>query len=169
MDPFLGEIRLTSFGFVPRGWASCEGQLLPINANQALFALLGTQYGGNGVNTFALPDLRGRVLSHVGANAFVGERGGQEAVTLTAAQMPAHSHALEGVTDLANASAPGLALPATKGRGGNNLYGAAGSSNASMHASSVAASGGNQAHNNMQPYTVLQYVIALQGIFPSRN
>ncbi len=168
-EPFLGEIRLVSFAFAAKGWAQCNGQLLPIQQNAALFSLLGTQYGGDGIRTFALPDLRGRTSMHVGSTSAQGQRGGAENVTLDASQLPAHAHRLNGTSDLANANVPGLALPAAKGRGGANRYSAAGSSNVPMDASSVSTVGGNQAHSNMQPYLVMNYLIALQGIFPSQN
>jgi microcystin-dependent protein len=168
-DPFLGEIRMCSFGFAPKGWALCNGQLLPINQNQALFALLGTMYGGNGQTNFALPDLRGRSPMHVGAQSTQGQRAGAEAVTLNVAQLPGHQHGISGTGDLANANAPGLALPAAKGRGGSNRYAAAGSSDVVMHGGSIVPSGSSQPHNNLQPYAVLSFCIAMQGIFPSRN
>lgn len=168
-SPFLGEIRMSGFGFAPKGWAQCNGQLLPINQNQALFALLGTMYGGNGQVNFALPDLRGRSPMHVGPQSTQGQRAGVEAVTLNMNQLPAHQHALKGTGDLANANAPGLALPAAKGRGGSNRYAAGGSSDALMHPDSISRSGGSQAHNNLQPFAVLNFSIALQGIFPSRD
>ncbi|WP_457418935.1 phage tail protein [Roseateles sp. P5_E7] len=169
-DPFLGELKLVSFGYAPRRWALCDGQLLPISQNQALFALLGTTYGGNGQSNFALPDLRGRSPMHVGGDAAVslGERGGAEAVALTPAQMPAHSHTLTATNDLANASVPGGAVPAAKPRGGINRYAPAGSG-AVMGATAIATKGGGQPHENMQPYVVLNWVIAMQGIFPSRD
>ncbi len=166
--PFLGELKLAGFNFPPRGWAFCNGQLLPIAQNTALFSLLGTTYGGNGQTTFALPDLRGRVPVHIGSSVTLGEQGGVENVTLTTSQLPSHSHTLAGSSDLANASAPGGALPAAKPRGGINRYSPPGS-NTVMAPGSVAATGGGQPHNNMQPYLVLSWLIALEGIFPSRN
>jgi len=168
-DPFLGEIRMCSFGFAPKGWAMCNGQILPINQNQALFSLLGTMYGGNGQTTFGLPDLRGRSPRHSGSQSPWGERAGAEMVTLNLVQLPGHQHGINGTGDLANANAPGLALPAAKGRGGSNRYAAAGSSDTLMHPASIAPSGGGQPHNNLQPYAVLNFCIAIQGIFPSRN
>lgn len=167
-NPFLGELKLTAFGFPPKGWAFCNGQLLPINQNQALFSLLGTTYGGNGQTTFALPDLRGRTPVHAGADVSLGERAGAEAVALGTSQLPPHNHGLNGASDLANASVPGGALPAGKPRGGINRYAPAGSDTV-MAPTSVTQAGGSQAHNNMQPYLVMNWVIALQGIFPSRN
>lgn len=171
-EPFLGELRLMSFNYAPRGWAFCDGQLLAIAQNQALFALLGTTYGGNGQTTFALPDLRGRAPMHAGpssaGNVALGERGGAESVTLTAGQLPIHTHTLAASSDLANASVPGNALPAAKPRGGMNRYAAPGSETL-MAPSSLAPAGGSQPHPNMQPFTVLTWAIALQGIFPSRD
>ncbi len=166
--PFLGELKLMSFNFPPKGWALCNGQLLPINQNQALFALLGTTYGGNGQTNFALPDLRARAPLHSGAGVTLGEKAGQENVTLTPGQLPVHTHTLTGTSELANASVPGGAVPAAKPRGGINRYAPAGN-DAVMAASSLASAGGGQPHPNMQPFTVLSWVIALQGIFPSRN
>jgi len=168
-EPFLGEIRICSFAYAPKGWALCNGQLLSINQNQALFSLLGTFYGGDGRVNFALPNLRGRTPIHRGNSHVQGQQGGAEAVTLGMNQLPTHQHGLMGCSDLANANAPGLALPAARSRGGINRYAAGGSSNVAMHTDSLARSGGNQPHNNMQPYAVLNFVIALQGIFPSQN
>jgi microcystin-dependent protein len=169
-DPFLAELRLMSFAFTPKGWAQCNGQLLPINQNQALFALLGTMYGGNGTTNFQLPNLQGRTPLHAGPNTVQGQTGGAAAITLTLSQLPAHNHGgLVGNADLANAAAPGGALPAARPRTGVTRYAAGGSSNALMEASSVSSTGGSQPHDNMQPYTVLNWCIALQGIFPSRN
>lgn len=171
-SPFLGELRLMSFNFAPKGWAFCDGQLLAISQNQALFALLGTTYGGNGQTTFALPDLRGRAPMHAATSfagsVVLGEAGGAESVTLSASQLPAHTHALAASSDLANASVPGGALPAAKPRGGMNRY-AAGGGDTVMAPSSLASAGGSQPHPNLQPFTVLTWAIALQGIFPSRD
>ena len=169
---FLGELRIMAFSFPPRGWSQCNGQLLPINQNQALFSLLGTQYGGNGTTNFALPDLRGRGAVHAGLGVGptqMGERGGVENVTLLVQQLPQHVHTLNAVSDIANANVPGNALPAARGRGGLSMFGAAGSSNTTLSPQAVTNAGGNQPHDNMQPYGVLNFCIALQGIFPSRN
>lgn len=169
-EPFLGQISITAFNFPPKGWAACNGQLLPINQNQALFALLGTQYGGNGQTNFALPDLRGRAPVHRSAALDQGMSVGAETVPLNAAQLPAHNHALLAAADFANANLPANALPAARPRGGPVLY-ASGSSGApaAMGSSTVSSAGAGQPHNNLQPYSVLNFVIALQGIFPSRN
>jgi microcystin-dependent protein len=168
--PYLAQISITGFNFAPRGWATCDGQLLPINQNQALFALLGTQFGGNGVQTFSLPDLRGRSAIHRSATLPVGQSVGAETVTLTAGQLPAHTHTLKASSDFANAAVPGNALPAARPRGGLVMYAAPdGGSAVAMNPASVTATGGGQPHDNMQPFTVLNFVIALTGIFPSRN
>lgn len=164
-EPFLGEIRLMSFQFAPQGWALCNGQLLPINQNQALFSLLGTQYGGNGQVNFALPDLRGRVPLHMGAGHVIGERAGEQAHTLSMNEMPQHTH----VVRAARAATGGSASPS--GRylgGGNNVYREAGTT-VGLSAETVSRSGGSQAHPNMQPYLTTSFCIALQGIFPSRD
>lgn len=167
-DQYLGELRLMSFSFPPKGWALCNGQILSIQQNQALFALLGTTYGGNGQTTFRLPDLRGRAPLHTSNTLPLGMQGGQEAVTLATSQIPAHTHPLVATSDLANASVPGGAVPAAKGRGGINRYAPAGN-DAAMDAGAVAANAGNQPHPNMQPFEVLSWAIALVGIFPSRD
>jgi len=180
--PFLGEIKIVSFGFAPKSWALCNGQFLPINQNQALFSLLGTMYGGNGQTTFALPDLRGRVSLHVGGSFNTqGQAGGQEVHTITQSEMAAHTHQAMG--NSANAITTGTAgvIPtATKSvaqavvslqAGGTTpaqLYGT-GPLNRAMKANVITNTGGSQPHENRQPYLVLNFCIALQGIFPSRN
>jgi microcystin-dependent protein len=162
-DPFLSELRIFPFIFAPRGWAQCNGQLLPINQNQALFALLGTMYGGNGQTTFALPDLRSRVPIHHGAGFSQGQVGGEAAHTLTVAEQPAHSHAAQGSAENSDASSPtGNLLGAA-----NNMYAPAGNLTP-LHPTSVTNIGGSQAHENMQPYLTLNICIALVGIFPSQ-
>jgi microcystin-dependent protein len=173
-EAYIGELRLMAFNFAPRNWARCEGQLLPINQNQALFALLGTQYGGNGQTTFGLPDLRGRAAVGMGTGpglpaVQIGDRGGAETVTLSTAQVPAHQHVLNASSDLANASVPGLALPAAKSRTSLAMFAASGSANTTLNPGAVGSAGGNQAHSNLQPLTVLSYCISLFGIFPSRS
>lgn len=167
-DPFLGELKLASFNFAPKGWAQCNGQLMPINQNQALFALLGTTYGGNGTTNFALPNLQGRAPLHRGNGVVLGQMAGAETVTLNSSQLPTHTHTLTASADIANASVPAGALPAAKPRGGMNRYALDGNDTV-MGASSLTSIGGSQPHQNMQPYTVLMWIIALQGIFPSQN
>jgi microcystin-dependent protein len=162
-EPFLSEIRLMSFGFAPKGWALCDGQLLPINQNQALFSLLGTTFGGNGMTNFALPDLRGRTPIHVGGGHTLGERGGEQAHTLSISEIPTHIHNLVA----SSAATSGNANPT--GRflgGGNNVYHAP-TNLTSLTPGSVTNVGGSQAHLNMQPFLTLSFCIALQGIFPS--
>jgi microcystin-dependent protein len=165
MDQYMSEIRLMAFSFPPQGWAQCNGQTLPINQNQALFSLLGTTYGGNGITTFALPDLRGRVPIHAGAGHSLGEGAGETAHTLSLAETPQHTHSVA-----ASASATGgNASPNGRFLGGaNNAYHAAGSLT-SFGAGTVANAGASQPHPNMQPYLALNFSIALQGIFPSPN
>lgn len=173
-DPFIGQISTTAFDFAPRGWALCNGQLLPINQNAALFSLLGTRFGGNGQTNFALPDLRGRVPMHANSLNAVGQSVGIPAVTLQAANLPAHGHALNTTAELANSAVPGGAVPAARPRAGPVVYAAAGSTPAvTLNAGSVGDAGGGiggtQPHDNMQPSLGLNFIIALQGIFPSRN
>lgn len=161
-EPFLGEIRLFANGYAPRGWAQCDGQILPIHQNQALYALIGNIYGGDGVTAFALPDLRGKVVVHSGG-AQVGVTGGEEAHVLTQAEMPNHQHMAMGTSSDATArTAEGLVWGASE-----NLYST--QANTQMHSNALGSVGQGQAHNNMQPYNVLNYCIALEGIFPSRN
>ena len=164
-EPFLSEIRLMSFEFAPKGWALCNGQLLPINQNQGLFSLLGTTFGGDGRVNFALPDARGRVPIHRGDGFTLGTRGGEQAHTLSQSEMPAHPHALMATNGNTNSAAnpSGNVLgPA------NNLYGAPGTLT-TLSPSSVTNTGGSQAHLNMQPFLTISFCIALQGIFPSPN
>jgi microcystin-dependent protein len=162
-EPFLSEIRLMSFTFAPKGWALCNGQLMPINQNQGLFSLLGTTFGGDGRVNFALPDLRGRVPIHVGSGHSLGERGGELAHTLTLAELPEHRHAVNAATQATG----GSASPSSKVLGGgNNVYGRTGT-DTTLHPGTVANVGGSQAHLNTQPFLTLSFCIALQGIFPS--
>jgi microcystin-dependent protein len=163
---FIGQISLYGFSFPPRGSAQCNGQLLPINQNQALFSLLGTQYGGNGTTNFALPDLRGRASVGFGASGFpIGQVAGTENVTLLTTNMPTHTHQVNGSTATGDNRIPaGRVL----GASATPIY-AAVTPNITLNAQSVASAGGNQAHPNIQPYSVVNFCIALQGIFPSRN
>ena len=163
-EPFLSEVRIFSFVFAPKGWALCNGQLLPINQNQALFSLLGTTFGGDGRVNFALPDLRGRTPIHVGSGHTLGERGGEQAHTLSIAELPTHTHivsasSLEGNVDDGNAHL----LADTPAQ----LYRQGGSENTTLQPASITNVGGSQTHNNMQPFLTLSFCIALQGIFPS--
>lgn len=166
-EPFLSEIRLMSFSFAPRGWALCNGQLLPINQNQALFALLGTTYGGDGRVNFALPDLRGRTPMHVGSGHTLGERGGEVSHTLSLPELPTHTHVAQAssATGTSAVPAPTVALAAS---GNYEAYRAA-TSLTPLEAGTVANVGGSQAHQNMQPFLTISFCIALQGIFPSQN
>ncbi len=162
-EPFLSEIRIMSFVFPPRGWALCNGQLLPINQNQALFSLLGTTFGGDGRVNFGLPDLRGRTPIHVGSSHTLGERGGEPAHTLSIAELPEHLHLAQGSADTGNQQdAANNVLATTPGR----IYTDA-SNLVALRADTVANVGGSQAHLNMQPFLTLSFCIALQGIFPS--
>ena len=163
-SPFLGEIRLMSFNFPPKGWAFCNGQLLPINQNQALFALLGTMYGGNGVTTFALPDFQGRLPWHLSASYPQGTRAGEEAHTLISTEMPTHTHLAYASSNIADQASPAGNFWAN---GGTAAY--APTPDNTMAGQAIAAVGGNQAHENRQPFLVISFCIALQGIFPSRS
>ena len=163
-EAFLSEIRIMSFVFAPKGWALCNGQLLPINQNQALFSLLGTTFGGDGRVNFALPDLRGRVPIHVGSGHTLGEKGGEQAHTLSIAEIPTHTHVVQGVNANAATNVPlGNSLANTTA-----LYHAP-SNFTAINPGTVGNVGGSQAHLNMQPFLVLSFCIALQGIFPSPN
>jgi len=165
-EPFLSEIKMMSFGFAPKGWATCDGQLLPINQNQALFSLLGTVYGGDGRVTFGLPDLRGRVPNHTGGQGhLLGERGGEQSHTLTVPELPRHTHFAQGSGNTGNTQ-----------DGANNVLGVVAgrlyadvSSLTTLHPTTITTVGGSQGHTNLQPYLTLLFCIALQGIFPSRN
>lgn len=166
-EPFLSEIRLMGFVFAPKGWALCNGQLLPINQNQALFSLLGTTFGGDGRVNFALPDLRGRAPIHVGSGHTLGERGGEQSHTLSIAELPEHTHGVNATALPAATNTPGSNLMLAQSTG-SQLYGPA-SSLTPMAPNAVTPVGGSQAHLNMQPFLTLSFCIALQGIFPSPN
>lgn len=162
-EPFLSEIRIMSFVFAPQGWALCNGQLMPINQNQALFSLLGTTFGGDGEVNFGLPDNRARTPIHVGSGHTLGERGGEQAHTLSISEIPTHTHVAQGSNNPGNNSDPtGSVLGVVPGR----IY-TAPSALTSLLPSTVTNTGGSQAHLNMQPFLVLNFCIALQGIFPS--
>jgi len=163
-EPFLSEIRIFGFNFPPRGWAHCDGQILPINQNQSLFALLGTTYGGDGRTSFGLPDLRGRVPVHRGDGMSLGNKLGEETHQLTVSEMPVHTHVNRASTT--DADVP-QANDAVLGRG-NNLYRQA-TNLTSLIPAIIANVGANQGHENMQPFTVVNFCIALSGVFPSRN
>jgi microcystin-dependent protein len=174
-EPFIGEIRMFGGNFAPRGWAFCDGQLLSIAQNTALFSLLGTTYGGNGQTTFALPDLRGRVPMHWGAGPgltprTLGESSGSETVTLLSSQMPAHNHAIGAHSGQGDTFSPEGAVNAAAVDASQqplNIYSS--SVNATMAAQTVGVAGGSQPHNNMQPFQCVSFIIALEGIFPSRS
>jgi len=162
-EPFLSEIRIMSFVFPPKGWALCDGQLLPINQNQALFSLLGTTFGGDGRVNFGLPDLRGRVPIHVGSGHTLGERGGEQAHTLSISEIPTHVHVLKGSGDTGNSqSAANNVLGVVPGRAYTDA-----SALVALNPATIPNVGGSQAHLNMQPFLTLSFCIALQGIFPS--
>jgi microcystin-dependent protein len=168
-EPFLSEIRIVSFDFAPKGWAMCNGQTLPINQNQALFSLLGTTYGGNGETTFQLPNLQGRVALHQGSDPAgnpynLGQEGGQTEETLTVEQLAAHSHPVTGVSNTANEGTP---VENTWADSVDQPYGT--TPNVAMNAGSVSNAGGGSSHSNVQPYLTLNFIIALQGIYPTQN
>jgi len=165
-EPFLSEIKIISFNFAPKGWALCNGQLLPINQNQALFALLGTTYGGNGQTTFALPDFRGRIPIHKGNGHTLGERGGEIAHTISPNEMPQHLHFVQATNNVGTSPNPDSSVILSQSVA--NSFGPA-SNLTTMNSSVPGSTGGSQPHENMQPYLVLNFIIALQGIFPSRN
>lgn len=163
-EPFLSEIRIMSFVFPPKGWALCDGQLLPINQNQGLFSLLGTTFGGDGRVNFGLPDYRGRMPIHVGNGHTLGERGGEQAHTLSISELPTHTHV--GMATNTNGA---VAIPGNAFLGAvNNAY-TQPTQLTSINPGTIANQGGSQAHLNMQPFLTLSFCIALQGIFPSQN
>lgn len=164
-EPFLSEIRIMSFGFPPKGWALCDGQLLPINQNQGLFSLLGTTYGGDGRVNFALPDLRSRAPIHMGSGHTLGERGGEQAHTLSIGEIPTHTHVANGSSTAAETNTPDN----TTYLGFVNSTYAPATNLVAMGPSEIGNVGGSQAHLNMQPFLVLNFSIALQGIFPSQT
>lgn len=169
-EPFLAEVRIVGFNFAPRGWAFCDGQILPINQNQSLYSLLGTTYGGDGRTSFALPDLRGRTPIHVGRSDGgedhrEGQKSGEETHTLSAAEMPQHRHTAKASSEVGTTPIPADNVFADSAV---QIYANPGNLVA-LKAGTVTNVGGGQAHNNMQPYLALNFCIALQGLFPSRN
>jgi len=163
-EPFLGQLMLASFNFAPRGFALANGQMLPINQNQALFSLLGTTFGGNGVNTFALPNLQGRVPVHQGNGFSMGQLSGEEAHTIIAGETPTHNHLVTAIS-AANGTDPAGAF---LGGGGASVFNTL-ANIATMNQSAISSAGGSTPHENRQPYLVMTWVIAMQGIFPSQN
>ena len=163
MEPYISEIRIVSFDFAPKGWALCNGQILPIAQNQALFSLIGTTYGGDGVNNFALPNLQSRVPVNFGTKHTLGQIGGEETHSLTTNEMPSHSHSVGASNDVPNQGLPTGNMWGTNG----DAYSV--NMNGSMNAASIGKTGSGLGHQNMQPYLVLNYIIALTGIYPSRS
>jgi microcystin-dependent protein len=172
-DPFVAEIRIFPFNFAPKGWAWCDGQLLPLSQNTALFSLLGTTYGGNGKSNFALPDLQGRSPMHPGQGPGLslhdlGETGGSETVTLLESEIPLHAHAMQASADPATAQAPSSAVTLARSAGGS-AYSTTTTGLVAMSGNALAPAGGDAPHNNLQPYLTFYFCIALQGVFPPRS
>lgn len=172
-DPFVAEIRMVGFNFAPKGWAQCNGQILPLSQNTALFSLLGTQYGGDGKSTFALPNMEGSAPMHWGQGAglsqrYVGEMGGSQYVTLIQTEMPLHTHTAMGNGDGPTTSDPQNAVWTTTGRTGAPAYGPT-TNLQQMNPMALSVTGGSMPHNNMQPYLTVNFIIALQGVFPPRG
>lgn len=173
-NPYLGEIRLVGFNFAPRGWAYCYGQLMPIDQNDALYALLGTTYGGDGQTTFGLPDFQGRLPVHQGqgpglSNYVLGQLGGTENVTLTTQQLPSHTHTLAASTNPANQSAASSSVAIGQQTGGALFTQTSNGVDSTLQSATLQLTGGNQPHSNLQPSLAVNFIIALEGIFPSRN
>lgn len=166
-QPYIGEIRMFAGNFAPVGWMFCEGQLLPISENETLFNLIGTTYGGDGQETFKLPDLRGRIPIHQGNGFILAETGGAESITLTTQQIPVHSHSLLATTDLANSASAADAYLSTTATG-NKIYSTA-TPSVALHPQEISPTGGSQPHENFQPYLCVNFIISLLGIFPSQN
>lgn len=169
-EPFLAEVRIVGFNFAPRGWAFCDGQILPINQNQSLYSLLGTTYGGDGRTSFALPDLRGRAPMHTGrsnggADHREGQKSGEETHTLSSAEMPDHDHVARASSANGNQANPSNNILAAAA----NLYAPSSATRQNLASATVANVGGGQAHDNMMPWIAVNFCIALQGLFPSRN
>ena len=167
-EPFLAEIRMVGFTFAPRGWAQCDGQILPINQHQSLYSLLGTTYGGDGRTTFQLPDLRGRSPMHVGSGFSQGQKGGTENEILTIQQIPSHTHDFMTASARATLQRPANSNDSVLAKANIDMY-SGDDPDTSLHTNVVGTAGGNRAHENMQPWTAINFCIALQGVFPSRN
>jgi microcystin-dependent protein len=172
VDPFVAEIRIVPFTFAPKGWAFCDGQLLPLSQNTALFSLLGTTYGGDGKSTFALPNIQGSSAMHPGqgpglSQRFLGEMGGEESVTLLVSEIPAHSHTANAVGVLSTTAAPSTQTALARSVNGS-AYAAGGGAVQQLAFQALPPAGGSLPHNNLQPYLTLNYIIALQGVFPQR-
>jgi microcystin-dependent protein len=167
-EPFLSEIRIMSFNFAPKGWAMCNGQLMPINQNQALFSLLGTTFGGNGQVTFGLPDLRSNVPIHVGQGFTLGQKGGEQAHTVTTSEMPTHVHVANATSAVATTNSPASSVLLAQSTS-SPLYNTTAGNLVAMAPNALSSVGGSQAHLNMQPFLTLTFCIALQGIFPSQT
>jgi len=172
-DPFVAEIRIFGFNFAPTGWAQCNGQLLPISQNTALFSLLGTFYGGDGKSTFALPDMQGNAPMHPGqgqglTERFLGETSGVETVTLLSSEMPAHNHLIQAHSSIANVNAPGPTVVLARSSGGTIYQSNTNLNIVQMAFQELSPAGGGLPHNNMQPYLTLNFCIAMQGVFPPR-
>lgn len=173
MDPFVAEIRIFPFNFAPKGWALCNGQLLPISQNTALFSLLGTTYGGDGKSTFALPNMQGNAPMHPGQGAGLslhdlGETGGTATVSLLVSEMPVHSHGLQAASTVGDTNAPGPAVSLARSHNATAYQNNTTAAQVAMHPQAIATTGGSQPHNNMMPYLTLNFCIALQGVFPPR-
>jgi microcystin-dependent protein len=167
-EPFLAEVRMVGFNFAPRGWAFCDGQTLPINQNQSLYSLLGTTYGDDGRTSFALPDMRGRAPLHEDGQHPLGQKEGEETVALSSAQMPSHSHTPHALSDDGDTDEPSTS--ALLGQAGEDIYSNVSPENAvMMYQNTIGVSGGGIGHDNMQPFLAINFCIALQGLFPSRN
>jgi microcystin-dependent protein len=173
-NPFVAEIRIFAGNFAPLGWAFCNGQLLPINQNTALFSLIGTYYGGNGTTNFALPNLQGRAPLNAGQGPGLsfydlGDNGGAQSVTLSTTQIPSHAHPALGSTAVGAQTTPGGAVPALPGISRGALAYKTGPPDTTLSPQALGVAGGNQPHNNMPPYLVVNFIIALQGVFPPRS
>lgn len=173
-DPFVAEIRIVGFNFAPKGWAFCDGQLVPLSQNTALFSLLGTMYGGDGKSTFALPDLQGRAAMMHGQGAglsqrFQGQTGGSESVTLLQSEMPVHTHTMQATALPASTALPAPGNALARSSGGSAYDGPPTGATVPMHGQALAVAGGSLPHNNLMPYLTMNFIIALQGVFPPRQ